>query len=264
MANKELTLQEIRDIQLDILTSIHKICEKHGIRYSLGGGTLLGAVRHQGYIPWDDDIDIMMPRPDYESFLKIYSEEGEYATQDCHHDDTYFFPFAKVYDQRTYLQELVMRSGVYVDVFPIDGLPDKEKTEEYHQKLTHIVFKELYFSTKTYKIREGNKFLLYIKYLLKKCFYFSREKALQHLEELAHSYKFDESKYAGCICGRYGVKEHMPTEVFLSYIELPFEGRHYCAIKDYDSYLKAHYGDYMTLPPVEKRVSNHTNKVFWK
>lgn len=264
MKGKELTLEEIREIQLNILTSIHNICEKYGIRYSLGGGTLLGAVRHQGYIPWDDDIDIMMPRPDYERFLELYSEEGEYVVQDCHNDETYFYPFAKVYDQRTFLQELVVRSGVYVDVFPIDGLPVKEKTEEYYKKLINIVYKEIYYSSKTYKIRDGNRYILYAKYLLKRILSPKRRIALQHLDNLVHSYEFDESEYAGSICGRYGVKEHMPLDVFQHYIKLSFEGHYYNAIENYDSYLKAHYGDYMQLPPIEKRVSNHINKVYWK
>ncbi|MBR4239431.1 MAG: LicD family protein [Prevotella sp.] len=264
MIGEELTLNEIREIQLDILTSIHNLCEKFGIRYSLGGGTLLGAVRHHGYIPWDDDIDIMMPRPDYEHFLKTYSAIGEYEVQDIYNDDTYFYPFAKIYDKRTLLQELVMRSGVYVDVFPIDGLPSKEMSEMYHERLTKIVYKELYYSAKTYKIREGNKALLFLKYLLKRCKSPSRKKAVRHLERLVHSYDFNTAEYAGAICGRYGVKEHMPSGVFLHYTELPFEGRSYSVIKDYDGYLRAHYGDYMVLPPVEQRISNHINKVYWK
>ena len=265
-SNKErISLGEMRSLQLGILKVVHDFCKQNNIRYSLGGGSLLGAVRHQGYIPWDDDIDIMMPRPDYDRFIKLFEGfHSIYQIQTCYNDDTYFYPFAKVYDNRTVAQELLVRTGVFIDVCPIDGLPNKEETRLYLKELTRIVYKELYYSAKTYKIREGNKPILFMKYLVKRCMVPKREKCLSDLTSLVHSYDFSLSEYVGGICGRNGMKEHMPASVFEHYISAPFEGYYFMAISEYDYYLKSLYNEYMKLPPEEDRIARHDLKVFWK
>lgn len=262
---KRISLAEMRSIQLDILKVVHDFCVKEGIRYSLGGGSLLGAIRHHGYIPWDDDIDIMMPRPDYDRFVKSF--EGFHSIcqiQTCFNDDTYFYPFAKVFDNRTVAQEMLVRTGVFIDVCPIDGLPDRDSTEMYLKELTRIIYKELYYSAKTYKIREGNKALLFLKYLVKRCMVPNRKKCLSDLNSLVYSYDFNISEYAGGICGRNGMREHMPASVFKEYIPIRFEGIDFMAIKEYDFYLKSLYNEYMKLPPEEERTAHHNLNVYWK
>ena len=136
---RKVTLEEMRDLQLAMMDKIHEFCVERGIRYSLGGGTLLGAVRHKGYIPWDDDIDIMLPRPDYERFLKEF--DGVYPNFKVLHlnnDRTYPYLFAKVYDSRTLLVECRATMGVYIDVFPIDGLPLKAELPKYMRTLDFL------------------------------------------------------------------------------------------------------------------------------
>lgn len=252
---------EMRAIQLEILDAVHNYCTEHGLRYSLGGGTLLGAVRHKGYIPWDDDIDIMLPRPDYERLIAEFNCHGtHFAMQNAWIDSACSMMFTKIYDTRTVLEEADrLRNGVAVDIFPVDGLPAPGKLEEYVDTIETIRH-NLINTTRSYRLN-GWKL---IKYYLKKLKYPSRNKTLDKLKQITSSYDFATSDYAGAICGSYGEKEHMQQSVFTSYVSLQFEGRQYMAIAAYDAYLTKHYGDYMKLPPKEKQVSEHPYLVWWK
>ena len=258
---RPVTIDEIRTLQLDILDAVHDFCRQHGLRYSLGGGTLLGAVRHKGYIPWDDDIDIMLPRPDYERFIREFKCEGTHmAMQNARLDPACILMFTKIYDTRTVLEEADrLRNGVAIDIFPIDGLPAPDALGSYISTI-ETLHHNLLNNTRTYRL-SGWKLL---KYYLKKLKYPSRDKTLDALEQLTASHDFDTSDYAGAICGSDGEKEHMQQPVFTSYVTLPFEGRQYMAIADWDAYLTKHYGDYMKLPPKEQQVSEHPYKVWWK
>lgn len=259
MSKRPVTLEEMREIQLRILDSVHEFCVERGLRYSLGGGTLLGAVRHKGYIPWDDDIDIMLPRPDYERFLREYPGTHEhYAIQHYKNDPQCTLLFAKIYDDRTVLEEVMLRNGVYIDVFPIDGLPDESQLDQYLEQYNDIVGK-IWMSTKRY----GMPLKDLLKYYIFKFKYPSRMKYILELERFLAAYPFETSDCTGAITGIYARKEHMPAYTFKKYIKLPFEGKSYMAIADYDAYLTKHYGNYMELPPVEKRVT-HKFHAWWK
>lgn len=259
---KTISITDLRNIQLDILDNVHDFCERNGLRYSLGGGTLLGAVRHKGYIPWDDDVDIMMPRPDYERFLNEFEGVSpHYIVQDYHKDDSYFKPFAKIYDNRTVLVEKLSKSGIYIDVFPIDGLPSEEELSNYICQYCYYVDMILKTTRKPiniYTIKDRLKVLIREKVGLKRRF------AIESFEMFYKGYDFESSQWGGCITGRYLEKEHMNISVFRRYIKLPFENKQYYAIADYDSYLRKHYGDYMKMPPENQRVSNHCYRAWWK
>lgn len=261
---REVTLEEMRTIQLDILDKIHDYCEKNNLRYSLSGGTLLGAVRHQGYIPWDDDIDIMMPRPDYEKFFANFN--GRYkdlTAQYYRNSKTIFFGFGKVYNVNTVLVEKDMcKTGVYVDVFPIDGMPDIiEETLFYREK--YVKFSEaLKKTTQFYKINGG--FSNRLKYYIKRLVYPSRSKTIKQYDLLIDKYKYGETEFSGVVMGQYGLRERLKSTVFEDYIELSFEGKMRKCILKYDDYLTSLYGNYMELPPEEKRKSSHTGHAYWK
>jgi len=262
---KEISLSEIRKIQLQILDVIDSFCEKRNLRYSLAAGSLLGAVRHHGYIPWDDDIDIMMPRPDYEVFVNEFDGfKTNLVVQDVHSDPNYYLPWAKVYDNRTELVSSNSIGGVYVDIFPIDGLPDAQNLTDYYnkvQKLTNL----LWYSMKpNYEYVEGNKTLLRVKVFVKQLIYPSRNGVISKWRALYNKFPFEKSEFAGEIISIYGMKEHMPKRIFEKFVDLPFEKRTYKCIQEYDIYLTKLYGDYMTLPPVEERGTHHHQSVFWK
>lgn len=271
---RKMTLDEVKNVQIDILKVIHDFCKSKGLRYSLGGGTLLGAVRHQGYIPWDDDIDIMLPRPDYDKLIENFADYNDnYAVQDYRSDKRFPLTWARIYSKKTILISTNAIGGVFVDIFPIDGLPTPDKIEEYRKKqrsyklklrrTTRIHSDALHELKKQYKLH-GNLFYYYLKYAVSKIIYPKREVNVKEMDAFFNSYPFETSEYAGAIVGTYGMKEYMKADVFKSYVELPFEGNLFMCIKDYDAYLTQHYGDYMQLPPEDKRITHHQFKEYWK
>lgn len=265
MKKQYLTLLEIKEIQLKILDAIDSFCKKKGLRYSLAAGSLLGAVRHHGYIPWDDDIDIMMPRPDYDVFAETFvGFKSNLVFQDAHTDHYHYLPWAKVYDNRTECISYNSISGVYVDVFPIDGLPEKTLLVDYYRNKQKIS-KLLWQSRKiNYRYKPDYSISLRIKNFIKHLVFPSRDRVVLKWKKLYNTYPYETSKYAGAITSIYGMREHMPKTVFENYVDILFEGKYFKCIEAYDSYLSVLYGDYMRLPPVEKRVSHHNNVVYWK
>ena len=171
MDNKKyIDIDEQKKIQLEMLKEIRDICDEAGLMYFLGGGTLLGAVRHKGYIPWDDDIDLMMPREDYNKLLKIFNEKCNGKSKLLYYGNLkeYYYPYAKVVNTETRLVELDCRNldemGVFIDIFPIDFLPEDDK------KIKKIFnkFKFLYRIIATYQLKNlesvtTNKFKLILK-----------------------------------------------------------------------------------------------------
>ena len=264
MMGKEIDIKELREIQLGILDKIHAFCMERGIRYSLGGGTLLGAVRHKGYIPWDDDVDIMLPRPDYNRFLKEF--DGQYPhlrIQNAFTDPEYILPFSKVIDDRTMLEERVSekeirKSGVFIDVFPVDGLPPENELDRFCKRWISVRRPMIYTS----KAKDNVVRFPFLRFVLR--LFINHLHAVAKAERFVSSIDFDTAVFAGAISGRYGHKEHMEAETFRKYSDILFENRTYCCISAYDSYLTKHYGDYMQLPPADKQVRNHNFKAWWK
>lgn len=259
-----MSLEEMKSIELEMLIHIDKFCKEHNICYSLCGGTLLGAIRHQGFIPWDDDIDIFMPRPDYQRFIALYNNfHPRFTLQNIYNDDSYYFLHSKVYDNRTVLVESSACNGVFIDIFPIDGLPEYSECQKYYDRMMCLVHR-LAKTSKVYKYKE-NFLYHYISYGLKRIIYPSRKKIICQLDEMFSQYPFYESQYAGAIVARrYRLKEHMESSIFKQYSSVKFEGHFFSVIKEYDVYLRNIYGNYMDLPPVEKRVSHHNFVVYWK
>ena len=263
-----LTENEIKTIQLDILQSIHDFCMEKGLRYSLAYGTLIGAIRHKGYIPWDDDVDIMMPRPDYELFVKEYTGgDKPFVVQTYKNDNSYFLGFAKVYDNRTEQITFPTRTGVFVDVFPIDGLPDSdEDTQKYYKQKLKLIFKNLLYTSKNNSYRPGNKVFNTLKYIVKRILYPSRKRAIRSLDEMVLKYPFEKCKYGGIVVDFdvLNLSDRLKKETFEKFATTTFENKVYNIIENYHSFLYNQYGDYMQLPPEEKRVPGHDAPVYWK
>jgi len=265
---KLLSAQQVRELQLAILDDFHAFCMAHNLRYSLSGGSLLGAVRHKGFIPWDDDIDIMMPRPDFERFINEYSSDKLYYKIDYYTTDPYYISaFAKIIDERTYTvgPNIIDDRNVFIDIFPIDGMPGETEIDSYVNEIQDILDK-LRKCGKYYKFEPSlfRKFLFGIKYLIKTIGMPSLKKQFYRLEQIIAKYPFGSTAHAGVSVGQYAKREWMPKEVFEEYTLLNFEGRKIMGLSDYDTYLSHLYSDYMKLPPEEQRVPMHFHNVYIK
>lgn len=251
MGKERLDIEKIKKITLDILIDVADFCERNNITYFLACGTLLGAIRHKGFIPWDNDIDIMIPRPDYKRFLDTYN--GDYRL--CKPESGMYY-FAKVYDPNTVLYEKGMDYkkydplGLYIDIFPLDGIVNDEK------EIERIMKKSLILET---LLRLSNQPVFYRKNPVKA---FNRiipriigsRNLVKMIERNAQKYDYDESDYVirvrNTINGFTGALE---KEVYgKEYKE--FEDHMFCVPKGYDKWLTRFYGDYMKLPPEEKRI----------
>jgi lipopolysaccharide cholinephosphotransferase len=256
---KTIEEKELKQIQLDILNDITSFCEKNGLRYFLAYGTLLGAVRHKGYIPWDDDIDIHMPRPDYEKFLSLYSSRDNCAV--THENERcYHVPFAKVYRKGTVVKEYFYKPsvfGVYVDIFPLDGIRHRWQAFWCGQCIRFMYIKTFVFCDRqsfARKLRIAATKLILLP--------FTEHFILDTIRRISTRYRYDECGHVCSFGSRTAVREILPREVFEEYTMMPFEGKEYRVPKKYDVYLEHKYGEYMKLPPKDKQVSTHDSQAY--
>ncbi len=266
---KEIKLEELKSIQLDILSKLHEFCQSRNLTYFLAGGTLIGAVRHKGYIPWDDDIDVLMPRKDYDKLTEIFNKENkDFKIFTSFNNKNYNLPFAKLCNVNTVLQE---KSGVYnkkdfyinIDIFPYDFLPeDKDVRLKLFKKIN---FYRNALDVKNIKISKTRSFKRnFLLVLLKICVCFYNKHYLAQKIEKLISYQKEETSECACLVGVYKEKEIMKKEVFKEVVPAKFENYEFYIPKDYNSYLSSLYGDYLKLPPKEKQVSHHVFKAYWR
>lgn len=263
---KKLSKQEIQIIELKLLKEFHEFCESNSLRYSLCGGTLLGAVRHNGFIPWDDDIDVLMPQEDYDRFIEIASSQNSAFGLIYHGNTPTYFDFcAKIYDKTTIIEDELMDYhnmglGIHIDVCPIKPLGSSYDValKKYNSLMLYrelLVTKNWkhYVKSKTRKwYYEPARFILF---LVGKVF--NGDKLMKKMEDEYKKLDISNSLFAGCVYGSYREKEIMKIEAFQEFVLMPFESNEFYCIKNYDIYLSRLYGDYMKLPSEEKRKSHH-------
>lgn len=263
---KQLNLDGIRKIQLNILKVVSDYCDENGLIYFLGYGTLLGAIRHKGYIPWDDDIDIIMPRDDYERFIKEF-KINNYDVKSHYTDSNYYLTFAKVSYEKSRIIDKGPKydKGINIDIFPIDVFPNStKKINKLYKKirLLKIILniknsnitsdRELY---KNIILKIAKKLLIPVNY----------RRIIKKINEEAMSYRnIDNIGKMGYIVTSNGIKDIMDKSIFHKKIKVEFEGNLFYAPKKYHKYLTNIYGDYMKLPPKEDRKPHHDFKAFLK
>lgn len=257
---KELDNNEIKNIIFEILCVFSEFCDEHDLRYYLCGGTLLGAVRHKGFIPWDDDIDVMMPRPDYERLHVLMRKEAikPYYKLISIEAGNSFWPFAKILDTRTHIecQYTTADKCLWIDIFPMDGLPNNKKKSD--KLLSRAPLLKIWFGRCTAKIGTGKGWfrkIIKIPIIILLRLY-TPDRIARKMDNLARQYDFNKSEYVGGVAWSLGPQERMKKIDYLPYCDVEFCGRKFHAPACWDYYLTKLYGDYMKLPPENQRI-NH-------
>ncbi|MDE6020499.1 MAG: LicD family protein [Ruminococcus sp.] len=261
--NIDSMLPKVKQVELEILTVVDEFCKKNDIKYSLAYGTLLGAVRHKGFIPWDDDIDIFMPREDYNRFLKLWKESPPtgYILQNIDTDFDYRQSFTKIRkDNTAYLQKKESKKskyhkGIFIDVFPLDKVAISALSQK-KQKVC-AVFMMLF--TRGYIPADESGLVILISKLALKIVPQKKYETVRKILERKVIKAGSQSggyKFFGSMMSLK--KNPYPPNMFESIVELEFEEKSFSATKIWDRVLTTFYGDYMKLPPVQERVWSHS------
>ncbi len=248
---------------LDMISYFHSFCRENNIRYFVVGGTALGVARHQGFIPWDDDIDVGLPRPDYERLKELTQGKvlGQYTFEYPSDDKTFVYPYGKMYDTTTTLIENTRyktKRGIFIDIFPLDGSGDtREQSIENFKEIK----KQLNLLTALICTwRRGRKIyknLSTVAARLIPSFFVNQNKLKADLNRLARKLNYDDCKYVANYFGNWGVKEIAERSWFGTPVIYDFNGVKVYGPENIDAYLTALYGDWRTPPPPEKQISHH-------
>lgn len=273
----KLKLSEIQQIELEILKFFHQFCEENNLCYSIAFGTLLGAIRHKGFIPWDDDIDVVMPRNDYEMLKKFFKntklmkgDKGNFCLISNNENKHFPYTFMKIYDNRTLLNECIIDEGllekypmgVYIDIFPLDGITDMALIRNIKMSILHLFHKLRV--CKVIQIQQLN-----LDNGRKKIFCLLKKIIPQHSllialsEAICKQGSFEKSQYIGVFCS--GNKKNIMHKQWIDRtIDVEFEKYFFKAPVESHAVLTAIYGDYMKLPPIEQQKTHHGFDAFKK
>lgn len=250
-------LQLIWKAEREILDEIDRVCRTNGLRYSLAYGTLIGAVRHAGFIPWDDDIDIVMPRDDYNKMLTIWSREAQpkYVLQNKNTHSDFNQNFTKIRkDHTAFLQfefekHVTYPTGFFVDIFPGDRVAPQglKRRLQYFNCALNLLYSREGVTIKKETLPE--KILMCVPRGLRLKIRNWCDKNIQKWNKTDNQYFFPSTIY--------DARVYYPADLFDDMTEIEFEGKKYMCVRDYDKFLRIYYGDYMQLPPEEKRVFTH-------
>lgn len=264
-------LEKMKKIELEMLVELDRICRKYHIKYNICAGTLLGAVRHKGFIPWDDDIDVRMLRREYKKFCRVCEKElddSKFFLQNKDTDPGYRWYFGRILRKGTeYVrvgqEELEQKTGVFIDIFPSDGIPENFLTKLLYSFLTWCCRKTLWspVGVRVEKNPLKRRVFIFLSRIPPKVpfgilEFLSRRYNEKNCERFACiGLKKDKSIFSSQRIQKYGLKREWHTDL----IEMEFEGHMFFAPRDYHGWLVEGFGDdYMQLPPVEKRTIHHT------
>ncbi len=273
---KLMTLKEMQDLELEILKDFHQFCVTHDLTYSLDGGTLIGAIRHKGFIPWDDDVDVVMPRPDYDRLCATYQSDS-FRLKCFENDNNCSIGFARIYDfKRTGFKTLLpwckdKKVGLWIDIFPADGAPDEDtKLNNLYQEVLRLRSQTLQmrFTKSPFFFEKGLRYNLG---LLKRKLLTGNARRLadctRQLISTAKTYDFGStSRFASfTIIGKPTEHTHCSMKAWDHSLLVDFEDTQLYVMEGYDEFLRVFFGDYMQLPPPEERVPKQQSyiKFYW-
>lgn len=256
---KEITFEESKKVMLDALINVARFCDQQGINYSLAYGTLIGAIRHKGFIPWDDDIDIIMLRDDYERFIASYKDD-RYEIVDGSHNPNH--SHIRVSDQKTVLKLDAWRGeyykeGLWIDVFPIDKVPDTKKGYLRFKKWIWFLF-AMQLNGELHREGLSNKIKHFI--CRPSRAYFGK-RALREMKRYN-----DKKTQTVANLGLWYLSgfPEFPASYMEEFVDVEFESNKFKAIKQYDAFLRKIYGDYMQFPPEKEQIPHHTYIAYWR
>ena len=269
---KEISLKEMQQIELDMLLEFDAICKKHGLRYYIDGGTLLGAMCYEGFIPWDDDIDLKMPRPDFEKLREFANEFPKHILVRYPTKNDCGYTFVKIIDTRTVLVEqagdVTKQSGVYIDILPMDGHPNDGPEYDRHLKKLSRLNTLFHGSMDRFAGLKSSSSMLA---RVKGCIYgmvYTPWKLLKKLTKTAEKYAYDECGRVGLVIEGDPVRERFEKAWLEPPIELEFEGHMLPAPSGYRRHMEIFYGDHVTKPEcyhnLPKYPGNHDYTVYWR
>lgn len=253
--------RELKNMLIEMMEYFHEFCCKNNLKYYALGGTMLGAARHNGFIPWDDDIDIGMPRKDYEklALLMEKNKEEKYIFETpLTKEGDYYYGFSKLYDTRTTLIENTkykIKRGIYIDIFPLDGVGNTlEESKTFSERIYKL---DNLLMLKTAGFRKGRSLYKNIGIFIFRFIPINPKNILHKLVKKCSEKDFDKYSWVGNLMGAWRFKEVMPK----NYIGKPklykFEGIEIFGVENADAYLTSLYGNWRELPPEEKRVTHH-------
>lgn len=268
---KLASLKELQALELENLKILVDICEKNDIRYLMIGGSLIGVLRHNGFIPWDDDIDVGLPRPDYNKFVKIAKDYlPDYMDiKTMSSDPNYKCYFTRLINNKKKIYwdhgQYVAKIGVWMDVFPIDGLPSNSFMRKLHVfnvnvKKALYKFTQINYVTTNKERPFFERFLIKFAKITKIGNLLSPNKTLNSLDKTLQKIDYDSAKFAWNFSGCYGKREIVPIDQLRGNRKGVFEGLTVTIADEAEAYATSIYGDYMTLPPEDKR---HSHEIYF-
>lgn len=271
---KELNLNEIQKHALGCMIYFDKICRKYNLKYTLGYGSLIGAVRHKGFIPWDDDLDVLMLREDYEKLKKVFLNNEEvhdkYKFLCYENNKEYYYTIGRMVDTETKIEftngcKNVEEMGVFIDIYPLDYIVNNKYKIYLISFLMDFIIRGLFINNTNFSSIKGKTILHeYIKkYILKNIYSFIGNKRLFLLYKILFNSLKNETENLTCLWNGNLIKKiKYPKKYFTNMKEIDFNNKRFFITEDYDDLLKISYKNYMKLPPIEDRKPQHSYRAY--